>query len=143
MAENRFVHVLILQIALQIALDHVVFFAYRTGANAIFANLRTRIASAQIWLEEFATVSWTKRISSSTFDVVKTLTTLHAYCVRWRMGAGVSVAARTLTGRTFGMRFETTLFGRVFAGIVAAGLFAVFSIAAVALLASFDDSVTA
>lgn len=143
MAQHRLVLVLVLQVALQVALDHAVLLAYRPGAQAILAHLGARVARAQIGLEEGAIVARTKRVTARALDIVQTFTALHAHGVGWRVLTRVGHAARTLTGRTFGMWFQLALPGRILAGIVAAGLFAVLSVAAVALLARLNDAVAA
>ena len=60
MTQNRFVLVLITQVALQVALDHVVFLANGPGTYTVLANLRSGVARAQIGLEELAAITRTE-----------------------------------------------------------------------------------
>ncbi len=141
MTKDSLVLLLVLQIALQKALLHLELLTNRAGAHAVSTYLRARVALGLLGLEVDRIGAGTRGIYARAEHIIETLVTLHANRCCGRKCARV-VTARSLTGTALLARLQLALVD-LLAGVVAAGLFAVRAVAAVALLALLDYSIAA
>lgn len=98
MAQNRFVLLFVFQVALQKALLHFVFLAYRARTHAGLAHLSARVALGLVGFEVRWIVVRTRGVAARAHDILETFGRMHADGSS-RCEIALTIAAGTLRWR--------------------------------------------